>query len=216
MNLFTAAKQEAPKAAPKAKGKEKVEKQINGLAIFAQIQVAISSLEALAKDYETNIKDQMHNFFVVQGEGAGRRPESFRGIDGAASASCEMRKRSSRSVLTDEEVQMLEDNKIPFDVEVDQKEQYFINPAYAGNSELLAKVSEALQNVPGLPADFIQHQAEKSRRVASDASLEAIFKTKTADALLPVVATLALKPTTEDANLTDALKTIQDLIAKKS
>lgn len=212
-NLFTAAKTEAPKAAPKSKGKDKVEKQINGLSDLAQIQLAIASLEAMAATLEAGVKDQMHTYFVVTGEATGRRPESFRGIDGVASASCEMRKRSSRSVLTSEEVAMLEKAKIPYSVEIDQKEAYLINPAYAGDAALLAKVSAALEGVEGLPADFIQHQAEKSRNVASDASVEAIFANKKADALLPVVATLALKPTTENTDLASALATIQKIVA---
>ncbi len=214
MNLFDAAKKEAPKAAPKSKGKEKVEKQINGLSDFAQIQVVVSALEAMGAGIESGIKDQMHTFFVVQGEGAGKKPDSFRGIDGDASASCELRKRSSRSVLTDEDVALLNANKIPFDVVEDQKEAFLINPEYASNQALLALVSEALSKVPGLPADFIQHQARVTRNVASDASLEAIFKNKCADALLPVVATLALKPTTENTDIGDALKTIEKLVGK--
>ena len=66
----------------------------------------------------------------------------------------------------------------------------------------------------GLPEDFIQHQEGKSRRVASDASLEQIFTLKPGFTyeLLDVVSTLAIRPKLDDADLKGALARISKAI----
>ena len=213
MSLFNAAKNAG--AAPKAKTAKKSDKPevaIAGLTELASIDVMIKALEAARITLEDKIKEQMHNTFVTTGEAVGKRPVNFRAVEGGNEASCELRKRSSRSVLSEEEQTLLTQNNIPFETIVDTKEAYFINPDYAADGALMDKVSKALEGVAGLPNNFIQFQAEVSRQVASDDSLDAVFKSKVADDLLPIVGTLALKPVASDTDVTTALNDVKKLL----
>ena len=216
MSLFNAAKNAG--AAPKAKTAKKSDKaevSIAGLKNLASIDVMIAALEAARVTLEDQIKEQMHNTFVQDGEEIGKRPANFRGVEDGFEASCELRKRTSRSVLTEEELAMLEQNNIPYETIIDTKEAFFINPDYAADAALMDKVSKALEKVPGLPNNFIQYQAEVSRKVASDESLDTVFKNGVADALLPVVGTLALKPKTGETDVNAALADVKKILGVK-
>lgn len=213
MSIFANAKNAGP--APKAKASKKNDKpvvDILGLKDLASIDVVIAALEAARITLEDKIKEQAHNTFVQDGEEIGKRPGNFRGIEQGNEASIELRKRSSRSVLSEEEQALLEQNNIPFDTVVDVKEAFFINPDYAADAALMDKVSKALEKVPGLPNNFIQYQAEVARKVVGDDSLDAVFKNGVADELLPVVGTLALKPAASNTDLNTALADVKVLL----
>lgn len=214
MSMFANAKAATSETKPAKKKSDKVEVDILGINDIATIDLVIAAMTAVRENLEEAVKTQMHNQFVIDGEKIGRRPNSFRGIDGDASASCELRKRSTRSVLSPEEQALLESNNIPYETIVDVPEAYIINPAYASDTDLLEKVSKVLEGVAGLPADFIQFQPKVERKVASDASMDAIFKNKVADDLMNVVGTLSLKPTTENTDLEAALEYVKVLLKK--
>ena len=214
-NMFSNAK---AKTAPKAKkpGKSKPEVAIEDLETLASIDAVMKGIEALRKTVESSVKDQMHDHFVAAGMDRGSKPDSFRGVEGNASASCEIRKRSTRSVLSAADVDLLTKNGIEFEVIEDVTETFVINPDYAGDSELLGKISEALGGIDGLPEDFIQHQAGVSRNVASNKTVDQVFAQKDEQAvrdLMKVVTTLAVKPKLETDDLEGAMKHINDLLA---
>ena len=100
-NLFSTAStiKVEPKKTSKADNKAKIE--IEGLSDFAMVVSLQKNLEALKETLEGSVKTQMKEVFTRQ---SNKRPENFRGFEGSASASCEFRKRSIRSVLTEEEV----------------------------------------------------------------------------------------------------------------
>lgn len=208
-NMFNKAKTTEKKApaGKKSKGREVVMKNLNTLA---SIRSVMASLESLAQTTEATVKEQMANEFVKEGCAIGRKPESFKGIDEGASASCQLRKRSSRSVLTEGEIDLLGQHGVEYETLEDIPETYIINPAYAGDSDLLGKVSKKLEGIKGLPEDFIQHQESKSRHVASEESINKIFTLDpevTAE-LLDVVATLAIRPKLETEDVKGAFKRI--------
>ena len=212
-NMFENAK--APKAKP-AKGKKSKgrEVEVKGLNELASIKAVLAALEGMAKTTEAEIKAQMLQEFVKDGCAIGRRPENFKGVDVGATASCQIRKRSSKSILSEGEVELLEEHGVIYETIDDVEDTFVINPAYAGDSDLLAKISKKLETIKGLPEDFIQHQEGKSRRVATEESLEQIFTLKPGVTceLLDVVATLAIRPKLDNADLKGALDRISKVI----
>ena len=165
----------------------KTEIEIQGLEDYAVIDSLIKSLEAVKDSYSEPVKSQAREVFL-EGDG-GRKPANFRGTDGIAEASIELRKRSTRSTLSDEEVALLTANDVPFEVVEDVTEAYVINPAYLGDSALLARI----EKVKGLPEDFILKQEQVARRVVSDDSVNTVFSKGLAKELLDVVTVLAIK-----------------------
>jgi len=212
VDLFARAKTAPTKVAPKAKKSDKVEHNIAGILDLATIDALMETLAATKASLTSQIKSQMKAQFVEDGEAAGKRPNNFRGVEGTASASCELKKRSTASVLSDEEVALLEGANIPYEKAITVQEAFLFNPAYATNTELMGRVSKALEKVAGLPGDFIQYQAEVSKNIATEASLDAVFKTGVAEDLLDVVGVLSLKPAASTADIKDVLARVVELL----
>lgn len=212
-NMFDKAKatEAKPAKGKKSKGREVQVKNLNQLA---SIKAVLAALEGMAATTEAEIKAQMSEEFVTEGCAIGRRPENFKGIDKGATASCQIRKRSSRSVLTEGEVELLEANGITYETIDDVEDTFIINPAYSGDSDLLEKISKKLATIKGLPEDFIQHQEGKSRHVASDDSVQQIFtlEPEVTSELLDVVATLAIRTKLDNADLKGCLQRISKVI----
>jgi len=217
MNMFEKAKKvQTPKAEPKGKGKKKHEVEIAQLELFASVRAVQKALDGLVEGIEEEIKDDVAGEFITLGLREGKRPENFRGLDGFASASCELRKRSSRSNLSTEELKLLVDNGISYETVHDTEETFKINPAYFNDSKLLEKVAKALESVDGLPSDFIVHEEGKTRHTVAEQSLDQVFQVqnaKIAAQLLNVVGTLALKPKLDSGSIADAMKLIQAELA---
>lgn len=194
LSKATAFKSPATKTKAKKVG---VEIEIEGLEDYALVDALLKTLEAVKDSYAENVKNQAREHFLEAAEN-GKRPENFRGLDGCAEASIELRKRSTRSVLSDDEVAILEAANVPYDTIEDVSEAFVINPKYLGDSALLARI----EKVKGLPEDFIQKQEKVSRRAVSDDTLTKIFANGLAGELFDLVTTLAIKAklnTPEDA-----------------
>jgi len=188
----------------KAKKSDRPEVSIADLEDFAALDAAIKSMTALKAILEGNIKASMKVHFVEAGCETKSRPVNFRGIDGNASASCELRARSSASTLSAEEQELLTKFNIPMRTDTVVAETLVINPAYLGNADLLAKVQKALNGVKDIPDDFILKQDGVSKTVVDGDALEVLFAKGDEDiaaVLLPVVGTLAIKPVLADSAL---------------
>ena len=153
------------------------------------------NLKALKETLKGKVNEQMKEIFTRQNN---KRPENFRGIEKHASASCEMRKRTIASVLTEEEVKALEKDGIPVGTEVSTPSRFIINPEHAANQELLQKISDAIQKVPGVPENFILHQAEVSSQVVTDETLNKVCELGLIAKHFDKVATLAVKAKLEN------------------
>lgn len=192
MSLFKNAKQIAAKPTAAAK-KTKQEIALAGVQSLAELKAMIASLEAAAKTIEGEVKEAGFGEFLAMETQV--RPESFKGVDGQASCSVEMRKRGTNSALNADEVAVLEELGLTPFKQVITTEMFGINPAYAGDEKLMDRVSKALEKVAGLPADFIVQQAEVSKLVVDDNLLDEAFKlTEGREEALRIVTTMALKP----------------------
>jgi hypothetical protein len=211
----TAQTLKSPKAS--AKKSDKAEIEITNFGLTAALKYTIQTLETVYATMDTQVKSQMTDLFVKQGCAKQAKPESFKGFENlarkdangksvtlAASGSCEFRKRSTASALSDEEVAILEANEITYGTDTKVAETFVINPEYANDQEMLAKVEKALKGIKGLPQDFIMKQEGVSKRVVTDETVAQVFKkpVAVAEKLLPLISTLAIKPTvaTDDIN----------------
>lgn len=194
----------APVAAdkPKAKAKAKTDYvETPGLELYASLCAVKKNVEAQISVVRTGIDEIAMERFIAEGIRTGSNPESYKGSEGQATASIQLRCRSSASGLSEEEQTILEENNIPLDRNVAREETFIIKPEYADlsneeNAERFAKIEKALEGL-GLPADFFMRQTAVEKVIATDESINAVFKLKDADkvaALLPLVTCQAMRP----------------------
>lgn len=214
MSLFASAKT-IEKTAPKSRKPAAKKVEMTNLEKLAAIDAAMKALKGLKETYETSVKGAMSEHFVTQGCAIKSRPENFEGVDGDATGSCQLKLRSSASVLTADDVALLKDHSVPFEVIETTAEAFFINPTYTNDMELLGKVEVALSKVD-LPGDFLMKQERETKSVASDESLDAVFTKSPALAaeLLPVVSVLAIRPKIADDKFWSILDGIMNPVAE--
>ena len=204
-------------AAPKGKAKAaKTQVETAGLEHYAAIVAAEKALGALKTTTGEAIKSQMFDQFVEMGVAKGGRPDSYTGVEGSATASLELRARSSTSALSSDEVELLTEKGIPTQEIVATVETFIINPAYAEDASLLQKIEKALKSVKGIPEDLFLKQDGTSKTVLAEGALDAVFKhdADTIADLLPVTSVLAIKPTLATDDLGEALKLITNVIGE--
>jgi len=203
-------------AKPTAKKKaEKREVVIDGMEQLASLDALIKTLQGMKAIAEEDVKSQMSDEFRRLGAATKTRPDSFRGIEGDASASCELRIRSSASKLSDEEIELLSTHNIPVEEVVDTIETYVINPEYLADAALMGKVEVALKKVKDIPEDFIMLQKGKKKTVVASTALDVLFSTKKGDdlaALMPMLSVLAVKPTLKNDDIKTVLAVVQKML----
>jgi hypothetical protein len=198
--------------APKKKGKEKEQLSIKGLRQIAILDAVVKQATAMLSTLKAEVNSTGFAHFVGLAGKVATRPSSFEGVDGVATASVEVRKRSSGSVLTEDEVKVLTDAGLDVAEKVIQPHLFAINPAYASDEALLEKVEKAIAKI--VPADFIVQQQEVKKPVVSDEMLDEAFKEGASEEVLRILTTMALKPKlTADYDmshvLTDAVEIMQ-------
>lgn len=212
MNMFDSSKK-VP-SAPKAREKTREEIQTKGLEEYAVIDAAIVALTALRDAKGAALKEAMKAHFVQSGMGLKAQPANYCGVDGAATASMELRRRSSSSALSGSEIEVMDANDIPYENVVVTVDTFVINPTYATNPKILRRVEKALKDTKGVPEDLFLKQDGISRKVVAANALEEIFKLKKStdvELLLDICATMAIKPSIDVENVKDAIGNIEGL-----
>jgi O-acetyl-ADP-ribose deacetylase (regulator of RNase III) len=200
----------SPKAPAASKKSTKQEIALTGLLQLAELDAAIKALGGMKEALEQSVKAQAFDEFMDMAAD-GTRPESFRGVEGIASASVEMRKRSTNSALTESEVALLEAHGLKAEKVIATPKLFGINPKHAENTELLAAVEAALADI--VPEDFIVIQEERSKMVVGDAVIEQAFKSKSPREVIQAVTTMALKPKLETTNIEAILADVRGMLA---
>jgi len=202
MSIFSQAKT-LPE--PKTKAKAKADGvEIKGLEDYSLIDALLKSLGAVKDTLAVAIKDESRELFVSVKDK--KRPANLKGFDGAATASIQLQKRSTRSPLSADEVTLLIERGIPYDTVEARAETFVINPAYANDGALLGKIDKALKGVKGLPEDFILKQEGVTSHVVSDESILTMYAKEQARELVDTLCTLAVKPTLANPDLKKALQ----------
>jgi hypothetical protein len=207
--MFKTAKAIAPaKAAAKNTKREVHVANLKQLAELNALQDAIAGIQS---QLAASIKEFALDTFVEDGNKIERRPENFRGIDGIASASVELRKRASTSPLNADQLALVEKYGMKAEKLVTTNKMFGINPAYAEDDKLLAAVETALAGI--VPDDFIVLQEEKSKMVVTDQMIDEAFKKGVPREVVETVTVLALKPKLEVTDMTEILASVQTLLA---
>ena len=183
-NMFEKAKV-TETAKPKSKGKSKPQINVEDLHMYAALKAAEKAIGTMVETLKETVNDTALDAFIASGRG-----HSIQGIDGDTTASLQLRKRTSRSVLSDQEQLVLAELNISTEKSADSR--FYINNQYAEDSDLLEKVASALEGI--VPEDFIGHTGEKYV-VTSDSMREAFANCDESNLrdVLKIVATQAAR-----------------------
>jgi hypothetical protein len=203
------------KTAGASKKKDVREVAISGLETLAAIDAVIKSLTAMKETVEMDVKEQMLSEFITDGVVIKRRPTNFKGVDGKATGSCQLKSRSSASGLNEAEEDLLKAAGISVETSEQVASTFVINPAYKDDQKLLATIEKKLKTIKDLPEDFILLQEGKSKTIVTEKSIDEVFALADTDAvrrLLPVVSTLAVRPTLGEDDIDFAFNKVSELI----
>ncbi len=217
--MFDNAKTVKTGAKPKAT-KVRAEQVIEGIEAVASLDAVIKSLKAVKDTKDAEVKESMMAYFVQTGVSLKARPENFRGVEGTASASCELRQRATTSPLSESEIELLTEKNIPVEVVTDTVETFVINPDYLNDPKVMGAIEAALKKAKGIPEDLFLKQEGKSKTVVAEGAIDKLFATYDEDScadLLPLISVPAIKPKLDDDDLAAAFALAQKLItpAKK-
>lgn len=205
MSMFANAK---TLAAPKKSSKKEAAKvEMEGLETLASIDSVIKRLETLKAVFEADVKKQATAEFIKNGKLAKKRPENFKGVEGEATASVQLKAKASNIAVSDEDAARLKAAGITTEKVVSTVGTYVINPKYLADAEVMENASAALV-AAGLPEDLFEQQIETSKTIVTADALDELFGKVREDAdfvaLLPLISSIALKPTlTEDGQAAD-------------
>lgn len=133
----------------KANGKREVDLGTE-LNIVAAISSLTDTLETIKATMDAELKAKMTAEFVAEAVKIQRKPDSFKGTSTQSSASCELRKRSTRSVLKPDEVKILQKYGIGTETKIVKDEipqHYFFNPKAFEDPKLVEKISNRLEGL---------------------------------------------------------------------
>lgn len=173
----------------------------------ARIDALVKALEGRKKAAEGRLKAKILEAFIVTSANKGERPDNFVGVGAVSTASCENRKRSTASALTDEEVEIITKAGLPIgeEVSLDIPGRFFFNEeVLALGDAVLEKISSALGKIKELDGiDVIKYQAPQktSKPVVTDETIAELCKTRDISLigkLAPMVTVQALKAKLND------------------
>lgn len=194
------------KAKFKEKKKDKKQRKVHmgeQLDTSAAISALVNSLSSIKETLDGEIKEKMTTEFVAKALETHRRPESFKGTGKQSSASCEIRKRPTRSPLREEEIKILKAHGIETETKVIKEavpEHYIINPKAFTEPKLLQQISKKLAGLTtedgegiimlqeakaAVEAEVVGENAldEAARKIEDPAHLTNIFEVITINAL---------------------------------
>jgi len=209
MPMFDKSKTIAP-APKKASSKTKTEIEIAGIEHLAMIDALQKTLETVRSTLEGDVKAVAAARFMKHIQETGQRPDNFTGTDGGATASLQFRRKSSAYGLSDETVALLRESGIEPEKQITAPQLFAINPAYASDEKLLAKVEKALTKI--VPDDFIVTQAESSKLIATDETLNAAIGKRAPAAVIQALTTISCGLKLKNTDMNAILEFVGELI----
>lgn len=213
-NLFATAETVKPKkAAPTSKTVEAHE--LEGLEDYAALDALEKAVKSIKEIVRTPVTDAANEIFIKNGFDKGAKPENFKGTDGEATASIQLRQRSSASGLTTDEIEILDRYGIPMEEVADRDETYIFNPQHldwlAKNGAAVSKALIAL----GAPEDIIQFQEATKKTIVTKESLDIVFTLaeKTIRKCLGICSSITIVPKFE--NQDKAFDLVRKLVKAK-
>jgi hypothetical protein len=209
MSMFNKAKTIA--AAPKkTSAKSKAEIEIAGIEHLAMIDALQKTLDTVRGTLEAEVKTAAAERFTAHIQETGQRPDNFTGIEGGATASIQFRRKPSTYALSEEAVTLLRDSGIEPDKQIVTPQLFAINPTYASDEALLAKVEKALAKI--VPDDFIVVQAETSKLIATEETLNMAIQKKAPAAVIQSLTTISCGLKLKNTDMSAILEFVGGLI----
>jgi len=217
----------APKPAAVAKAAGgKATDQVEGWEQLAALDAAAKALTELVSLRKKEMEEEtLKPAFIARGVVLKKKPESMSPVEGDARGSAYLAKRSTRSVLSEDDVAAISEasgidvddgNVEGFTKTLERRPAYLtVNPDYFPGGALydeakLRKVEKLLnKEVP----DFIVQVEPEAQVVVDDAALDNVFKldAQAIEAILPLVALINTRPVFS-ASLEKAWEVIKPLI----
>jgi len=140
------------------------------LDYLAALMVCGKAIAETAEQMQNALKHRVLDRFAGTMNQTKKRPESFVGSSGRATASCELRRASSASKLTEETVERLTRLGVPCDRKETVPARLVLNPAIVLDQRVLGIVAETLRNEPRLDGVTVvmKQEAEFYHAVAED------------------------------------------------
>ena len=219
--MFASAKKLPAAPAKAAKGKpSKPTDVIVGWEELAALDAAAKALASLV-EFKKGVLENgpVKDLLFERGLATGRKPESLSPVEGDGKGSAYIAKRSTRSPLSEDELETLEATvgaaEMPTYVETveDRPALLAVNPEYAGDAALLRKIDKALAGIKGIPEDFIVETEAVEKTVVSEEAVNAMFKldAEKLDAVFALLAGISMRPV-YGASLEKAWEVIKPLI----
>ncbi len=188
---------------------------VDGVRKLGALKIMKAMIVAAEETISDSIKlGPMTEHFIEKGVELGKCPESYEGIEGEHEASMGLRKRSSRSPLTEAEVAVCKENNIPVEKNVLVQETYIINPELLNDAKVMKQIEMALAKADLLK--YFQKQEEEFTMVTTDNSLNAVFRAGTvvAQKTLGIVGVMAFRPKYHLVNgdVAPAIKDVADIL----
>jgi hypothetical protein len=214
--MFSTAKKVAAVTPPAPKGKAtpNAVDAIPGYAAVAALDVCIKQLVALLELKKDPVKGTVSDRLLKRGMATKTKPATMYPADGSsAGGSVSLTRRASNRPLAENEIEVLADLfeisigdngglTIPGITETREKQPALlaVNPAYAGDEILLARIDKALQGVKGVPEDFIIQQDPVIETIVSETALDRIWShpANVVTGSIAILAGLVFRPVFKD------------------
>jgi hypothetical protein len=219
--MFASAKKVAlaPKTTAKGKPTKPVD-LIEGWEELCALDVVSKALAGLVTVKKLSLEEgPITDLLVTRGLATGRKPESLSPVEGEGKGSAYIAKRSTKSPLSEEEIELLTETvgeeALPSYVEMveDRPALLAVNPEYASDEALLRKIDRALKSVKDIPEDFIIETEAVSKTVVADGAVNEMFKLspEKLEAVFALLAGISLRPV-YGASLEKAWEAIRALL----
>lgn len=215
--MFSTAKKvaAAPQSA-KAPKSTKVVETIDGLEEVAALEACAKAIKGLLDLKKDELKADAMQRLMDRGLIRKSRPEGLSLAAGDdATASLSIMKRSTRSPLAADELEIIA--QAVGEAERDEEgaitaiagfaetletmpAMLAVNPVYAQDEVLLARIDKALAGIKGIPEDFILQIPAQSSVVVADTATDAVFRLKAeaAETVMPLIASLTMRAAFKD------------------
>jgi len=213
-NIFDAAPVTATVKVAKSKADKREVYNIPALDRLSATRAMIATLETLSEQFEGEVKEASMDILVGLALKTGKKPETFNLVADKSTGQFQLRKRSSASALTDDELALAKALGIPTVENTKVEERYVFNPDVLADQVVMAKISKALTRIPELAGMcIVQHQEAIKTTIIADGALEVACGLKSQDKIvtaLGIAAVQAVKTSFDSENFKDAL----DVLAK--
>jgi hypothetical protein len=203
--------------APAKKGAAKPSRALDlvpGWAELCALDACAKALTGLLALKKTAVTAAVEARLKERGLQRRGKPDTMSLAEGEAAGSAYLRRRDSRSPVTPDELLMLSEHLeaekdaegnpigIPGFTETIEStpELLAINPLYASDELLLARVDKALSGISGIPDDFVVQIPAQQKVVVSDVAWDSLFREPAGvvEQLFSILGAVTLRPVFKD------------------